>query len=68
MIDILAFGAHPDDIELGAGGTLLKHVRNGYENGRDWLKEFRVPTPLFHLEHVLKPLKPHTLLKKAGFS
>lgn len=22
-------GAHPDDIELGAGGTLLKHLRNG---------------------------------------
>ena len=23
-LDILAFGAHPDDVELGAGGTLLK--------------------------------------------
>lgn len=26
---ILAIGAHPDDIELGAGGTIAKHVRNG---------------------------------------
>ena len=23
-IDILAFGAHPDDVELGCGGTLHK--------------------------------------------
>lgn len=30
-IDILAFGAHPDDVELGAGGTLAKHAANGYK-------------------------------------
>ena len=33
MIDVLAFGAHPDDIELGAGGTLVKQVRNGSKVG-----------------------------------
>ncbi len=32
-LDILAFGAHPDDVELGAGGTLAKHVRLGYKIG-----------------------------------
>ncbi len=26
---VLAIGAHPDDIELGCGGTLIKHVQNG---------------------------------------
>ncbi|BCU69986.1 PIG-L deacetylase family protein [Stygiolobus caldivivus] len=26
---VMFIGAHPDDIELGAGGTLLKHVRKG---------------------------------------
>lgn len=29
MTNILAIGAHPDDIELGCGGTLLQHVAAG---------------------------------------
>lgn len=32
-IDILAFGAHPDDVELGCGGTLIKHRKSGYTTG-----------------------------------
>jgi len=28
-LDILAFGAHPDDVELSCSGTLLKHMANG---------------------------------------
>lgn len=28
---ILAFGAHPDDIEIGAGGTLAKYARGGHD-------------------------------------
>jgi bacillithiol biosynthesis deacetylase BshB1 len=28
-IDILAFAAHPDDIELSASGTLMKHIAQG---------------------------------------
>ena len=28
-LNILAFGAHPDDVELGCGGTLLKHIDSG---------------------------------------
>ena len=28
---ILAIGAHPDDIEFGCGGTLLKYARQGHE-------------------------------------
>src|ERR671915_1813179 len=27
---IVAFGAHPDDIEIGMGGTVAKLARNGY--------------------------------------
>ena len=27
--DILAFGAHPDDVELGCGGTIIKMVSEG---------------------------------------
>ena len=32
-LDILAFGAHPDDIELGAGGTIVKAVAEGKKVG-----------------------------------
>jgi bacillithiol biosynthesis deacetylase BshB1 len=32
-LDILAFGAHPDDVELAAGATLAKHVSLGYKVG-----------------------------------
>jgi len=28
-VDILAFGAHPDDVELSASGTLLKYINQG---------------------------------------
>lgn len=31
QVDILAIGAHPDDVELGAGGTLAKHVDLGFK-------------------------------------
>ena len=32
-LDILAFGAHPDDVELGAGGTIAKEISNGKKVG-----------------------------------
>lgn len=32
-LDILAFGAHPDDVELGCGATLAKEVANGKKIG-----------------------------------
>lgn len=28
-VDILAFAAHPDDVELAASGTIIKHVKQG---------------------------------------
>jgi len=32
-LDILAIGAHPDDVELGCGGTVAKEVANGKKVG-----------------------------------
>ena len=32
-LDVLAFGAHPDDVELSMSGTLLKFTKLGYRIG-----------------------------------
>ena len=32
-LDILAFGAHPDDVELGCSGTIAKEVSLGKNVG-----------------------------------
>jgi bacillithiol biosynthesis deacetylase BshB1 len=32
-VDLLVFGPHPDDLEIGLGGTIAGHVAAGYEVG-----------------------------------
>jgi bacillithiol biosynthesis deacetylase BshB1 len=32
-VDLLAFGPHPDDIEIGIGGLVAMHVRRGFRVG-----------------------------------
>lgn len=32
-IDLLVFGPHPDDLEIGLGGTIARHVADGYRVG-----------------------------------
>ena len=32
-LDLLAMAAHPDDVELTCGGTLIKMARSGYAVG-----------------------------------
>ena len=32
-LDVLAVGAHPDDVEIACGGTLAKLARQGYKVG-----------------------------------
>ena len=32
-LDILAFGAHPDDVELGCGATIVKEISKGKKVG-----------------------------------
>ncbi len=32
-LDLLAIGVHPDDVELGCGGTILSHLEKGYKVG-----------------------------------
>ena len=33
VVDLLAFGPHPDDIEIGVGGTIAKQTRTGHRVG-----------------------------------
>lgn len=32
-LNLLAVGVHPDDVELGCGGTILSHIEKGYTVG-----------------------------------
>jgi bacillithiol biosynthesis deacetylase BshB1 len=32
-VDLLVFGPHPDDIEIGVGGVVAQHVEDGYRVG-----------------------------------
>jgi hypothetical protein len=32
-LDILAFAAHPDDVELSASATIMRHIEKGYKVG-----------------------------------
>src|SRR4051794_1106455 len=32
-IDLIAFGPHPDDVEIGMGGTIARHTAAGYTVG-----------------------------------
>ena len=33
MIDLLVFGPHPDDLEIGMGGTIARHTSAGMRVG-----------------------------------
>ena len=33
QLDVIAVGAHPDDVEIACGGTLAKLVGQGYRVG-----------------------------------
>jgi N-acetylglucosamine malate deacetylase 1 len=43
-LDVIAVGAHPDDLEIGCGGTLAKLVKQGYRVGMVDLTDGE-PTP-----------------------
>jgi bacillithiol biosynthesis deacetylase BshB1 len=32
-LDLLAFAAHPDDVEISCSGTIIKHIQMGYKIG-----------------------------------
>jgi len=44
-LDLIAVGAHPDDVEIGCGGTLARLARQGYKVGIVDLTDGE-PTPL----------------------
>jgi N-acetylglucosamine malate deacetylase 1 len=45
QLDVIAVGAHPDDVEIACGGTLAKLVRQGYRVGIVDLTDGE-PTPI----------------------
>ena len=51
QLDVIAVGAHPDDVEIACGGTLAKLVKQGYQVGIIDLTDGE-PTPLSPGPHV----------------
>lgn len=43
-IDLISIGAHPDDVEVGAGGVLVKMKKLGYSTGIVYLTEGEMGT------------------------
>jgi len=56
QLDVLAIGAHPDDVEIGCGGTLAKLAQQGYAVGIIDLTDGE-PTP--------KSAGPHARIEEA---
>jgi N-acetylglucosamine malate deacetylase 1 len=42
--DLIAIGAHPDDVEVGTGGVLLKMAQSGYRTGIIYLTQGEMGT------------------------
>ena len=65
-VDILAIGAHPDDVELGCGGTLAKLISEGtsfsiitYGLGVHWALAYQKEHPEFSFDILdLRSLQP----------
>lgn len=60
---ILAIGAHPDDIEVGCAGTLLKYAKQGHEifmlimtEGQMGGESSARKTEQLHSSNILKPI------------
>ena len=43
-VDLLVFGPHPDDIEIGIGGTVARHAALGFRD--TYFRLPRLPTIL----------------------
>ncbi len=69
---ILAFGAHPDDVEVGMGGTIAEYARKGHEvflviatvpterNLR--LKEAKKAAEILGARSIILDIEPHELV------
>jgi LmbE family N-acetylglucosaminyl deacetylase len=56
-VDVLAFGPHPDDVELFCGGTVIRLGELGHTTGVvDLTRQFR-DNP-FPEAHAFEPLEP----------
>jgi LmbE family N-acetylglucosaminyl deacetylase len=67
---VLAIGAHPDDAEIGCGGTILKLVRDGSVSAACWVvltgESARAEEARVSAEAMLEGA-PETLILQRGF-
>src|SRR5688572_23127731 len=69
-LKVLALGAHPDDAEIGAGGTILKLIADGAIASCTWVvlsgKGDRIEEARASAEEMLKGV-PETNILQPGF-
>ena len=59
-MNILAIGAHPDDIEISCGGTLAKYAKQGH-------KVFTATTTNGNIGSATLPMDEIAKIRKEGF-
>ena len=68
MVDVLALGSHPDDIEFGCGGILIKLAKQGKSIVMADLTLGERGTHGTPQSAEKKPKRPPPLLALSGFS
>ena len=69
QLDVIAVGAHPDDVEIACGGTLAKLVKqavNAAQDAQGRVNAMQTSFALHHLAHAHNMLVHNKLVDPGG--